>query len=269
MREVLADLLALVMLTACQLETPVAASTKATGQPAAPADMSHAVVERRCGVATDTTVSGNPEFRKWIMTRLSSSIGQIIDDEGCTTVTISAFSDRGIFESVQYFPIPAEVNQPCAAAALTPAERTLASFPGRKLLTQDACAKQRNAEDERNSAARLTVIEKISAALLEIAPGNAQCTDWLGEITLLNKISRPNDIDWLISDFAQTCPNTVVEKANHEIRFVLLPLAEDDHQAVAQQAIANAKHLAQTFPGSRYLLPAQMNADKWWKGVHQ
>ncbi len=250
------------LLLGSQSIAPVA--TVATA-PATPAIRQETVIERRCGLNFDGTVSVNPASRRDAAARFATVLPAVVSDLGCTVISVTVFTDGGWFTHILQYQVPREFRSPCNEGSSTPSRRVLQPFLGFQELTSERCAGQIAAEDRKNKHARDEALAPIRAALEKVDAVSSSCTDLFTHIALLDRISHVNDIDWIASDLAQTCITaTKPFNPRHQVVFVVLPGAGYEGR-VENRGIAKAADFVTEFTTSTYLLPAEMMAEAWWK----
>lgn len=225
--------------------------------------------ERRCGVNFDATISVDAAARQEASARFGVALPAIARDLGCSSFSVSLFTDGGWFTPVTQFRIPAERHEPCTAGSASPAERVLQPFLGFKQLVARRCAEQVNREDRAYFRAREQALAPVRAALRSVAAVQSSCTDIYAHVALLDRISRPADIDFIVTDGAQNCGASVGPFAvHHAVCFIIVP--STGGEAAARRGIQTAVDLTQQFRGSRFLVPAELTSDGWWlRGVEQ
>jgi hypothetical protein len=224
---------------------------------------------RRCGFNFDLTTSVQGVERDEMIKRVDASLADFVRDGRCTSVSVAGFTDGGLFTHIEHFSIPREKHSPCLAAASTPARRALQYFQGYQDLTDERCRTQSQQENSASSRARDAVLAHVHEAMRDMVTTKSDCTDIVGHLELLQRLSHPNDIDFVFSDLAQTClPSGHELFVRGRIMFVLLPGTGNPREQ-ATEAAARAIDITNLLHGSNYLVPAQIEADRWWQEVLQ
>ena len=226
--------------------------------------------QRRCGLNFDGTVSVNPTARKEQAARFAAALPMLVHNLDCSSISVSVFTDGGWFTSVPQYQIPQRQHAPCDAGSSAPSRRVLQPFIGFQQLTNQRCAVQAGDEDRKYERAREEAFAPILTALEHIETVPSSCTDLLGHVALLERISQTDDVDFVLTDGFQTC-DTIIKPfpPRHHVVFIIVRSTGDEH-ATANYGFINATHLTNEFHGSTYLLPAELMAEGWWtKGIEQ
>lgn len=252
----------LLLLPGCDVSTPAQATpalTASTTDSTPPAP-----TIRRCGFHIDATPSVNEPARNAALKRIAETLPALIDDAQCTSISVAVFTNGGWFTPIAHFPLSPERHAPCAATAATPAHRVLEPFEGFRTSVKQQCHEQLQREKKEAYEARKPVIAEVTTALSNIATVRAPCTDLFTHVALVNHVRGEHDRDWLLSDSAQSCDDDLTSPVS-DLTFIIVP-SNGEPREVAARGMTNADGLTKRFPGSTYILPAELSADGWWKG---